>query len=775
MTITNASALIALLASTSALAQVAPDVAQAPPEAVDEGEVAEIVVTAPRLAGSVETDIPPDLELEPEAIEAYGVSSIADLVEALAPQTGTGRGRGGGAPVVLVNGRRVSGFAEIRDLPPEAIRKVETFPEEVALRYGFSADQRVINFILKDDFRAFTAEVEYGMPTSGDRSEAEVEATFVAIGENGRVNVSAEYDRDTAVTEAERGIVQPILGLAEARDLLGASETFELAGTINRGLTETIQGTLNLTYDRTDSRSRFGLSTPDLVPLERDRLSQSGNAGATLDGNIGQWRWTATGNYGVSTVRTLTDTAAGPAAPRDTARSRLTTSNANLLLAGPIVQLPAGPLTASLRAGYERRGFRSRSNRGGTLSSAILSRGDASARASFEIPLASRRRDVASAIGDLSINVNGGYRRLSDFGSLRSFGYGFNWEPVDGVNLRASLSAEEAAPSQQQIGDPLVLTPNATVFDFVRGETAIVNLISGGNPLLRNEDRRDVKISASWQPKFAEGLRLYTEFYRNRASNPLSSFPALTPEIEAAFPGRIVRDASGALVSIDERAINYLSSKSDEIRFGLNFNKSLGPQPEGGRQGRGGMGPGRGPGGPRAGGGRGGGGGRGFGGGGPGERVSTSLIYTLKLADEIVIAPGVPKLDLLNGSTTGGLGGTAEHRIDLEGGYFKDGFGIRAIGAFQSGSTVRDAVGDELRFGSLTTLNLRLFMNFDQRKSLVERVPFLKGSRLSLRVDNVFDTIRNVSDGSGVTPFRFQPGFIDPLGRTVTLSFRKLF
>ena len=32
-------------------------------------------------------DIPPDLVLEPEAIEAYGVSSVADLVAALSPQT----------------------------------------------------------------------------------------------------------------------------------------------------------------------------------------------------------------------------------------------------------------------------------------------------------------------------------------------------------------------------------------------------------------------------------------------------------------------------------------------------------------------------------------------------------------------------------------------------------------------------------------------------------------------------------------------------------------
>jgi iron complex outermembrane receptor protein len=32
-----------------------------------------------------------------------------------------------------------------------------------------------------------------------------------------------------------------------------------------------------------------------------------------------------------------------------------------------------------------------------------------------------------------------------------------------------------------------------------------------------------------------------------------------------------------------------------------------------------------------------------------------------------------------------------------------------------------------------------------------------------------------VKDASGLTPYSFQPAFIDPLGRTWRISFRKLF
>ena len=87
---------------------------QTPPEAEDEGEEAEpdVVVTARREPGKVIGDIPPDQQLSPADVRSYGVSSVSDLLTELAPQTTSGRG---GSPVILLNGRRIAGFQEIRD------------------------------------------------------------------------------------------------------------------------------------------------------------------------------------------------------------------------------------------------------------------------------------------------------------------------------------------------------------------------------------------------------------------------------------------------------------------------------------------------------------------------------------------------------------------------------------------------------------------------------------------------------------------------------------
>ncbi|RZM06551.1 MAG: TonB-dependent receptor, partial [Sphingomonas sp.] len=127
--------LLAASMPTLAVAQQAPapDATPAAPAAQDEGNSDEpdIIVTGQRnLPGAVIGDIPPDQQLGPADIRSYGVSTVADLLAELAPQTTSGRGSGG-APVVLLNGRRISSFAEIRDLPTEAIQRVDLLRQDV--------------------------------------------------------------------------------------------------------------------------------------------------------------------------------------------------------------------------------------------------------------------------------------------------------------------------------------------------------------------------------------------------------------------------------------------------------------------------------------------------------------------------------------------------------------------------------------------------------------------------------------------------------------------
>lgn len=757
-----------------AQAQSAPAI---PVDPTPEGD--DIVVTAERLSGSVISDVPPVVELDEAAVESYGAASITELLSSLAPQTGPGRGRGSGGPVVLLNGQRISGFGELRDLPPEAIKRVQILPEEVALQYGYSADQRVVNFILKDNFRAVTLAGEYGGSTAGARREGEAQGTIVRIGEKGRLTLSGQYNNNSRILESDRGIIQrtAIPGVTDPglyRTLSPESDSIKLNSVLNRKVTDTVSATVNVSWQRDTSKALLGLPGLTLTdPISRYTTTDALHGGLTLSGNMAKWTWTLTGNYDRSISRTNTDQVI---TVDDTARSQTDTANGIYTVSGPLIQLPAGAVRTTLKAGFVTTRLSGQSFRSGATQSSDLARDEANGRINIDVPLANADRDVAAPLGRLSVNANLAYRKLSDFGGLLSFGYGLNWQPVAGLTFLASAIGSENEPGIGDLGNPVIVTPLVPTYDFTRGETVLVNRISGGNRALLTEVQRDTKLTVNYQPSSLKGLTVGVDYFRNRSTNPVDSFPVLTPEIEAAFPGRVTRDVTGRLVSIDGRSVNYSATRSDVVRVGFTFQKEFG-MPAGGRGGPGGFGgPGEG-GGPRGpgGGGRGPGGG-GFGRGGDGGRWTIALYDSIRLMDEIVIRPGLPVLDLLGGSATGNSGGSARHSFDLDAGWFNKGFGLRMTGKYQSGSTVTGSTpASTLQFGDLATFNVNAFLNFDSRKSLVEAVPFLKGARLRLSVENVFNTIRDVRDGTGTVPIGYQPGYLDPRGRFIQIDFRKRF
>jgi outer membrane receptor protein involved in Fe transport len=77
-----------------------------------------------------------------------------------------------------------------------------------------------------------------------------------------------------------------------------------------------------------------------------------------------------------------------------------------------------------------------------------------------------------------------------------------------------------------------------------------------------------------------------------------------------------------------------------------------------------------------------------------------------------------------------------------------------------------------LRFSPLLLVNVRAFVD-------AERVfgpsDWTKGMRLSLNVLNAFNDHQKVRDSFGNTPLQYQPGYRDPLGRTIELELRKVF
>lgn len=767
------------------------------------GEESDAIVVTGIRRGSVVGDIPPDNVLGGRDVRATGATDINELLEALAPQIGSARGRGGERPILLLNGQRVSSFREMRDIPTEAIERVEILPEEVALKYGYRADQRVVNIVLRERFRSTVARLEGNTATDGGYLGGTGELTQLRIQKNGRTTFNVRAEANSPLTENERDIRLGDTSSTDersARTLIGSKQLLRGAATVNRTIWGDVGATLNAEVEHNQGRSLFGLSDFALDPLVRNTSTDSAHLGLALNGNKGKWRWSATGNGDIG--RSITRSDRKDETERDRAESVTTSGDVDVTANGPLFAVPAGDASMTVRVGASTLDLDSERRNAGDFSDSELTRTRGSASANFDLPISRRNRDF-SAFGNLTINANAEVEQLSDFGTLTTIGAGVNWSPVDRLSFLASWTREEGAPTVQQLGDPILETPETRVFDFTTGETVLVNAITGGNPDLLADKRNVLKIGGNWKPLEKTDLRLRAEYVRSRLDRPVSTFPGVSEALEAAFPERFVRDLSGQLVSVDFRPVNYNEARRDTLRWGFDFSMPLksarpsqtaidrfrarraadtgqpgnapqgapppdGPPPEGGP-------PQEGAGPPPGGFGGGGGFGGRFGGGRQGGRLQFSLTHTVNLVDEVTIRQGVPKLDYLHGDAVGSTGGRPRHQIEAQGGYFNNGLGARVSANWRSGTRVDSSTGDDLRFSPLATFDLRLFANLGERFDLVSKYPVLRGTSLRFEVNNIFNSRPRVRDAAGEVPFSYQSDLLDPLGRTVSISIRKLF
>jgi hypothetical protein len=852
----------------------------------------DIIVTGTRPRGSVQGDIQPDIVLDAEQLRAYGASNIAELLTALEPLTRSSRGRSDSGPVVLLNGRRTSGFQEIRNIPFEAIERTEILPEEVALTYGYSADQRVVNIVLKAQFKQGTVEASARGPSQGGRNSTELETSYFSVIDGNRINVSLEREHDTALFESERDItrdpgsqpydlignisgipygsqIDPALSalvgrnvtvaaipggsdrslaafaaganapridnLSDYRTLLPRGDTTTLNASIARDLNSTTKGTVSLNLVDGSSFSYGGLpgvtlrapsglyGSPfgqdvsvyryldDAGALTRRSDTLTANLGLLLDGFIGDdWRWTLSGSYDrvesdTTTGRGLDATAAqaavaagtlnpfGDLSPSsftrlvDTASSVASGGNLEAVFTGNLLQAPAGGLNSTFKVGADTRELNSESTRSGVFSERSIGRDRVYGSANFSLPIASRNRDVLGRFGDLSINANAGYDEASDIGGLVSLGAGVNWSPIEPLSFVVSYTDEEGAPSIQQLNDPTISTPNSSVFDFTTGQTVQVTRITGGNPNLTPDNRQVIKLGVNFKPWSERDLRFSSNYTRSVVNDAIIAFPTITPDLEAALPERFTRDAGGQLIAIDARPLNFARTERSELRTGFNFSRAFGtPNPAaagpGGRPGGPGGAPGAG--GPRAGGpppGGGGfqmGGGRGGRGGGmqPGQgRFNLSIYHTVRFTDSVTIRDNLPELDLLDGAATGARGGTSRNELQVQAGLFRNGFGSFINANWREATRVDGGPGGaDLRFSDQTTVNWNVFADLSSRTSWVERYPILKGVRVNFGVENLFDSRTEVTSSTGTVPLNYQPDFLDPQGRVVRVSLRKI-
>ncbi|MEO0452015.1 MAG: hypothetical protein AAFZ74_17000 [Pseudomonadota bacterium] len=707
----------------------------------DERVLQEIIVDGSYLKGSSLSEYEPELVLTESNIAAYGVSSIGELLSIIQVETSSGKQRRNEPPVVLINGRRVSGFRELDNYPVESLARVEVLPEEASLAYGFTANQRVINFVLKADLQIVPINTRTQAPIGGGTFSNTIDGSRVFIDGNNRSTIRAKVSESSQLTERERDIIplapdQP----RNARSLLPASELFELSGLKTIALPDQAIGTVSARLERNESDFLTGLSSTDGTQLSQFNRSETLDLGVTINSKLAANTWSIVGNY-TQTDRDVENRGAFgfDITPVETS-TRLATldGTANVSL----FETTNGPVTLSGAIGLANETFES------STDDMSIKRDTAYIQGALSYPLPIPE----SRLGRGTLSVDGRRSNLSDLGDLSDFGITANWIPIESITLTYSWASEDIAPTLQEFALPQTLSPNRSFFDLTTGQTVTATLLDGGNADLQVASREISKINLLWKPWEKRDLTLSTNFILSQGTNEIRSFSVPAPGLEALGLNRFVRDTSGEITLLDRTPINVFESKTETLRTSLSWSIPIKPRraktpPK--------------PGAKRRKSGR------------PGSR-RLSLIHRWELTNELRPLASAGSLDLLNGDTVDSVFARPRHLIDLTYYQWNNGWGFYGSAQYRGKSALTTAT-DELEFSESLRVILSASYEFNYADEVLDRFPILEETRLTVGIANALNEIVSVSNSQGETPLAYQKDVLDPVGFGWRVELRKRF
>jgi hypothetical protein len=603
-----------------------------------------------------------------------------------------------------------------------------------------------------------------------------------------------------------------VTDMGEFRTLRPRSRNHDLNASFNTRLASWLTSTASLRLTRNLGRSRRGLPSAQFIlreanpasPFSRDvglavfgreplisrSQRDSGEANVTLNGTLGAWmanfnvrhaqskdvsrseRATQFGSVPLenSVNPFTTDLSDRIAITDDRASGRSVLNQAQLSLTGSVSKLPAGDLLATVEGRVSWNTLRSRSTFSPLDPTSRFRRAEQAIRGGLEIPIARPDAQFLPALGDLSATAEYGLQHVSDAGTFDYHSAGLTWEPRPFVRLRGAIETTERAPSVQLLGNPVFISPDVRTFDPLTGGTADVVQISGGNADLRAETTKVRRLTSLFKLVPRLNLQLNAEYTDTDTRNFVSSLPESSAAVMLAFPERFVRDANGVLTTIDLRPVNFESQRQKRLRYGFSLNAPIGggsapvrvAAPQGDDQAD--DAPDRSPP-PRLGG----------GGSRRSPRVQLTANHSIVFEDEIRIRSGLDPVDLLGGGAIGIAGGRVRHQFDGTAGINRGQTGARFGLSWRGKSTLESRISgqtEELRFSPLLLVNLRAFTDAGE---LFGRNQWARGTRLSLNVVNLLNDRQEVRDPRRDTPLQYQPGYRDPIGRTVELELRKVF
>lgn len=334
----------------------------------------------------------------------------------------------------------------------------------------------------------------------------------------------------------------PVPGGAGAAESVNYDPTRDVGDFRNRINTDTANATIGANIDL--SHGWHGQIEGN-VGMERDDVREFGiNQQLALDD-------AANGTlnpYGVGAANSAAlDSEIGDYQTRYAARQTLEQVQAKA--DGPLIDLPGGALRAAIGVEVRSEGFAAYNSVGPANAGAGLTPAEAaisttatdgtrnvqSTFVEFNIPIVGAGNSFFG-VKKLTLDLSGRYDHYSDVGSATNPHAGINWQPFDGLLLRASASRSFHAPSLADAGT--AIDTRAIKFGDYTGSTtpgAYSIILAGGNSGLRPETANNYSAGFDWTPTFIPGLKVSVTGFDIDYKNVIT-FPTFNPVTEPDNP-----------------------------------------------------------------------------------------------------------------------------------------------------------------------------------------------------------------------------------------------
>jgi len=174
------------------------------------------------------------------------------------------------------------------------------------------------------------------------------------------------------------------------------------------------------------------------------------------------------------------------------------------------------------------------------------------------------------------------YDEYSDFGSAAKPKFSFRYKPLDDFTIRGSYSEGFRAPSIAELFSGQDLQTGRGLVDPKTGPLGDTFVILGSNPHLKPELAYSYYLGGVWTPGskdpapspigFLNGLNVYVDYYNiEKRDNITSVDPQFILNHESLFPGAVVRNAGGAVLTINDSFQNIGQLKTEGFDFGFTY------------------------------------------------------------------------------------------------------------------------------------------------------------------------------------------------------------